>query len=98
MLSRLSLLAAALAVGRASAQGLDYCFAEDGPADGLPGCPPAGSAAATKYHELRRAAAAPAEAAEAEPAEPGRQLGGRGTILCPTRRRRRRSLRSRAAS
>ena len=38
MLSRLSLLAAALAVGRASAQGLDYCFAEDGPADGLPGC------------------------------------------------------------
>ena len=76
MLSRLSLLAAALAVGRASAEGLDYCFAEDGPADGLPGCPPAGSAAATKYHELRRAAAAPAEAAEAEPAEPGRQLGG----------------------
>ena len=76
MLSRLSLLAAALAVGRASAQGLDYCFAEDGPADGLPGCPPAGSAAATKYHELRRAAAAPAEAAEAEPAAAGRQLGG----------------------
>ena len=65
MLSRLSLLAAALAVGRASAEALDYCFAEDGPADGLPGCPPAGSAAATKYHELRRAAAAPAEAAEA---------------------------------
>ena len=82
MLSRLSLLAAALAVGRASAQGLDYCFAEDGPADGLPGCPPAGSAAATKYHELRRAAAAPAEAAEAEPAEPGRQLGGTRYYTC----------------